>query len=178
MRLSHNAGRNAKWYGYFGKQFGSFWFTIAVPLPGIYPIIIIIITFVHTKTCLWMFISALFIYILQTLEAIQTSINWWYIPFNRIALSNNKEGTTVTYKTQINLKSSMLNKKTSKSVVYFIIPCIWYSGKHKNQIIGCQGLEVGKADRLTTTSNKEDFGAKGIILYIYIDTSLHMFQKS
>ena len=63
LKPTYTAGGNVKWYSYLGKQFGSFlriMLTITYSNPtSCYPREMR--TCVHTKTCMWVFIIALFI---------------------------------------------------------------------------------------------------------------------
>ena len=67
LEFSYTAGRNLKYHGNFGKQFGSFLkklniclpYDPSIPLLGIYSREIT--TYIHTKTCTSMLLADLFV---------------------------------------------------------------------------------------------------------------------
>ena len=67
QELSFAAGGNAKWYDHSGGQFGSFLTKLNIFLPYDQAVVLFGIytnelkTYVHSKTCPWMFTATLFI---------------------------------------------------------------------------------------------------------------------
>lgn len=83
--------------------------------------------YIHTKTCRSMFIAALFI---RALETIQMFISWWkekqnvYILKYNLILKRNKLLIQVT--TWLNLKSMMVSEKSQiQKAPYWKTPFIW-----------------------------------------------------
>lgn len=67
LKVSFIIGSNAKWYRYFGRQFGGFLTQLNIHLPCDPVIMLLDIypkdskTYAYSKACIWMFITAFFI---------------------------------------------------------------------------------------------------------------------
>ena len=95
---SYITGETVKWYNSFGKPCGSY--SKVRQSHPVFPLLNIqprkLATYVHMKTCIWIFIS--FIHNTEKTETTQMSINWWILKmwYNEILFCYKKESSTET----------------------------------------------------------------------------------
>lgn len=137
---SHVAAKNVKWCSHSEKSLAAslkliLLYDPAIPLLGIYSNKIK--TFIYTN---------LYKILIVTLSIITKSTQMAFSRWVNYAIFT--QWTTTQPYERMNLKGFVLSDRSqSQKVMYYVIPCIWYSGKGKNhrhgeKISGHQGLGV------------------------------------
>ena len=156
--ITGTAGGNIKWYSYFGRQFGSFLQNQTYSYHTIQQSYFLVFTqkkwrHVHTKTCTWIFIAALFVIARTQKQPRCSSVGkWinkrWYVQTMEYysvlkrseLLSREKHGGALS--TFYWVKEAKLKRlRMILFQLYDIIPTIWHFGKGKTMdISSCHGL--------------------------------------